>query len=71
MTNSERTNTLAESFGLTVETVPVPGHEPVVRVYRGAKLVFVGTNEAVQEFLANYQHPGNPRSTKPDDSYNE
>ncbi len=51
---SESINAIAESFGLTVETVSIPEHGPAVRVYKGAKQIFVGTEEAVREFFGTY-----------------
>ena len=48
----------AESYGLNVEQVVIPEHERAFKVYKGAKPVFVGTEDAVREFLSNY---GNSR----------
>ena len=45
---------IAEGYGLTVETTVVPGHEKAFRLYKGAKQVFIGTEEAALEFLATY-----------------
>ena len=51
---------VAESFGLTVERTLVPGHDAAFRLYKGANQVFVGTEEAAIQFLADYkdQRPG-------------
>ncbi|HTH37720.1 MAG TPA: hypothetical protein VL572_07130 [Pyrinomonadaceae bacterium] len=46
---------IAEGYGLTVETAVVPGHEKAFRLYKGAKQVFIGTEEAAVEFLATYK----------------
>ncbi len=51
---------IAEGFGLTVETAVVPGHDKAFRLYKGAKQVFIGTEEAATEFLATY------KDTRPD-----
>jgi hypothetical protein len=53
-------NRIAESLGLTIETVIVPERERAYRVFKGAKLIFVGTEKAVAEFLSTYeqQRPG-------------
>ena len=44
----------AESFGLNVEQVVIPEHERAFKVYKGANPVFVGTEDAVREFLSTY-----------------
>ena len=46
---------IAEGFGLTVETAVVPDHENAFRLYKGAKQVFIGTEEATMEFLSTYK----------------
>jgi len=46
---------IAEGFGLTVETAVVHGHEKAFRLYKGAKQVFIGTEEAAFEFLVTYK----------------
>jgi hypothetical protein len=46
---------IAESYGLTVETAIIPDHEPAFRVRKGANQIFIGTEEAVREFLADYE----------------
>ena len=51
---------IAEGFGLTVETALVPGHEKAFRLYKGAKQVFIGTEESAFKFLATY------KETRPD-----
>ncbi|MGH9947302.1 MAG: hypothetical protein ACRD6X_08895 [Pyrinomonadaceae bacterium] len=45
----------AESFGLSVETTRIPGHEDAFKVFKGVKQVFVGTQSAVREFLSAYE----------------
>jgi len=45
---------LADGFGLTVEAVSIPEHERAIRVFKGAKQQFVGTEEAVRHFLTEY-----------------
>lgn len=47
---------IAEGYGLTVETTFISGHEPAIRVYKGAKQIFIGTAEAVRQFLAEYEN---------------
>ena len=51
---------IAEAFGLSVEHVIIPDHDKAFKVYKGANPLFVGTEEAVGEFLSNYadQRPG-------------
>ncbi len=49
---------IAEGYGLTVETVVVPGNENAIKVYKGARQIFVGTEQAVREFLDGYKSPG-------------
>ena len=46
---------IAEGYGLTVETAIVPGHEKAFRLYKGAKQVFIGTEDAAMDFLSNYE----------------
>jgi hypothetical protein len=46
---------IAESYGLTVEAAIVHEHERAFRVYKGANQIFIGTEEAVREFLSNYE----------------
>lgn len=46
---------IAENFGLSVEIMPLPEHERAFRVYKGANPVFVGTEEAVRNFLSDYE----------------
>ncbi len=49
---------IAEGYGLTVETVVVPGNENAIKVYKGARQIFVGTEQSVREFLDGYKSPG-------------
>jgi len=46
---------VAEGFGLTVETAVLPENGNAFKVFKGAKQIFIGTEEAVREFLANYE----------------
>jgi hypothetical protein len=46
---------IAESYGLTIETAVIPGGERAFRLYKGANQIFIGTKEAVREFLADYE----------------
>ena len=46
---------IAESLGLSIEMVFIENHENALRVYKGAKQIFVGTEEAVRDFLGKYQ----------------
>lgn len=47
---------IAEGYGLTVETVVVPDNKKrAYKVYKGANSVFVGTEEAVQDFFVDYE----------------
>ena len=45
---------IAESLGLSIETLFIEDHENALRVYKGAKQVFVGTEEATRDFLSSY-----------------
>lgn len=45
---------IAEGYGLTIETSFIAGHEPALRVYKGANQIFIGTEAAVREFLSDY-----------------
>lgn len=46
---------LASGFGLTLESIFLPGHEKALKLYKGANQIFVGTEAAVREFLATYE----------------
>lgn len=46
---------IAEAFGLTVEHVVIPDHDKAFKVYKGVNPIFVGTEEAVREFLSTYE----------------
>ena len=46
---------IADAFGLNLEHVLIPDHDKAFKVYKGVNPVFVGTEEAVQEFLSTYQ----------------
>ena len=46
---------IAEGFGLTVEAATVPEHDHAFRVFKGANQVFIGTEEAVRDFLNEYE----------------
>lgn len=54
-TADKPTAQIAESLGLTIETVLIPDHDRALRVYKGANPIFVGTESAVREFLADYE----------------
>lgn len=45
---------IADSLGLAVEVEFLPGGERRLRVYKGAKLIFVGSTPAVEKFLSRY-----------------
>ena len=46
---------IADGFGLNVEHVLIPDHDKAFKVYKGVNPVFVGTEEAVREFLSGYK----------------
>lgn len=46
---------IAEGFGLTIETTVLPEHANAFKVFKGAKQIFIGTEDAVREFLAEYE----------------
>jgi len=46
---------IAEDLGLILDATSIEGHEAAVRVYKGAKQIFIGTDEAVRTFLAGYE----------------
>lgn len=45
---------IAEGFGLNIEHVVIPDHGKAFKVYKGVNPVFVGTEDAVREFLSTY-----------------
>jgi len=47
---------IADGFGLSVEHVVIPEHDKAFKIYKGVNPVFVGTEDAVREFLATYEH---------------
>lgn len=49
---------IAEGFGLTIDNVFIPDHDKAFKVYKGVNPIFVGTEEAVREFLSTYERPG-------------
>lgn len=51
----DKVQTLTEKLGLTIERTALPGQTTAIRVYKGAKQIFIGTQEAVVEFLADYE----------------
>ena len=53
--NQKRLIDIAEGFGMSVESAVVPGHEKAFKLYKGAKQVFIGTEEAAIQFLASYK----------------
>ncbi len=46
---------LANGYGLTLEQVLIPDHGNAFKVYKGAALIFTGTEEAIKEFLLKYE----------------
>ena len=53
---SEKTvSEVAEGFGLTIERVVIPDHEKAFKIYKGVNPIFVGTEDAVREFLSGYE----------------
>ena len=46
---------IADGFGLSVEHVLIPDHDKAFKVHKGVNPVFVGTEEAVHEFLSTYK----------------
>jgi hypothetical protein len=55
---------IADSLGLTVEVEFLPAGEKRLRVYKGAKLIFVGSAPAVEKFLNRYS-PAPPPIYRP------
>ncbi|MGD9590395.1 MAG: hypothetical protein AB7Q37_15625 [Pyrinomonadaceae bacterium] len=53
--NKSRIIEMAEEFGLTIEALIIPEREKAFRVFKGANQIFVGTEEAVREFLLKYE----------------
>lgn len=47
---------IANGFGLTLETVYLPDNPNAIKVFKGANPIFVGTEEAVREFLSTYEN---------------
>ena len=45
---------IADGFGLNVEHVLIPDHDRAFKVYKGVNPVFVGTEDAVREFISAY-----------------
>jgi hypothetical protein len=45
---------IADGFGLTIEHVLIPDHGKAFKIYKGVNPVFVGTEDAVREFLSTY-----------------
>lgn len=46
---------IAEQFGLTVETVPMPDEENIYKILKGVNTVVVGNEAAVRTFLSTYE----------------
>jgi hypothetical protein len=46
---------IAEKFGLTVETVPMPDEGNVYKILKGVNTVVVGNEAAVRTFLSTYE----------------
>ncbi len=53
--NQKSISEIADGFGLTVETVVIPEHNDAFRIYKGAKQVFVGNEDTVRTYLADYE----------------
>jgi hypothetical protein len=51
----DKIETITDKLGLTVERSVLPGHPSAIRIYKGAKQIFIGTEDAVREFLADYE----------------
>ena len=49
-------NEIADGYGLTLETTVLPEHDNAFRVFKGANQIFIGTEEAVREFLSKYEN---------------
>lgn len=45
----------ASQYGLTLEDLPLDDHDDAVRVYKGVKQIFIGTEAAIAEFLDGYE----------------
>ncbi len=46
---------IADGFGLSIETLTIPDHEPAFRLFKGVNPIFVGTEEAVRNFFITYE----------------
>jgi hypothetical protein len=46
---------LAEGYGLSVEAAVIPENGKAFRIYKGANQVFIGTEDGVRDFLADYE----------------
>jgi hypothetical protein len=44
----------AESFGLNIEAVAIPENDNAYKIYKGAKQIFIGSEEAVEAFFVEY-----------------
>ena len=53
--NQQSINELATDLGLTIEAVVIPENGSAFKVFKGAKQIFIGTNEAVRQFLVEYE----------------
>jgi hypothetical protein len=54
--NDEKTvDEIAEGFGLTIDRVTVPEYESALRIYKGAKQIFSGTEDAARGFFVQYE----------------
>lgn len=45
---------MAAPFGLTIEAMAIPENGSAFKVFKGAKQVFIGSEEAVRNFLGGY-----------------
>jgi hypothetical protein len=58
--NHKSIEEIAEDFGLVIEKISIPEHEDAFRVFKGAKQIFVGTEEATRNFFVQYEQERPP-----------
>ena len=46
---------IADKLGLNIEVSIVPEHKHALKVYKGVNQLFIGTEDAVREFLVSYE----------------
>ncbi|MBX3297720.1 MAG: hypothetical protein KF762_18640 [Acidobacteria bacterium] len=51
----ERIDKQIEKLELTWERTTISGHPNAIRIYKGAKQVFIGTEDAARDFLVEYE----------------